>query len=61
MKGGEMSVNASVVVKDKDVDKALKILRKKLEKEGLWKYDPAERYRQGNPRKKQKRTISSPP
>jgi len=56
-----MSVNASVVVKDKDVDKALKILRKKLEKEGLWKYDPAERYRQGNPRKKQKRTISSPP
>ena len=33
-----MKVNASVIVKDGDVAKALKILKRKLEKQGLWGY-----------------------
>ena len=50
-----MKVNASVVVKDGNVDKALKILKRKLEKQGLWGYDPKKRYyKDGTKRKKGK-------
>lgn len=38
-----MSINVSVSVRDGNIDKALKILERKLKKEGLWKYDPEER------------------
>ena len=38
-----MPVNASVWVKDGNIDKALGILERKLKKEGLWKYNPETR------------------
>lgn len=48
-----MIINASVFVKDGDVNKALEILKKKLKKQGLWGYDPEKRrYPEGTKRKK---------
>jgi len=50
-----MKVNASVFVRHGNVDKALRVLRKKLEKQGLWGYDPKNRYhKDGTKRKKGK-------
>jgi len=50
-----MKVNASVFVRHGDVDKALKILKRKLKNQGLWGYDPKNRYyKEGTKRKKGK-------
>ena len=50
-----MKANVGVIVRNGNVDKALKALKKKLEKEGLLGYDPENRYRkEGTKRKKGK-------
>ncbi|MDD5071847.1 MAG: hypothetical protein PHQ42_03885 [Patescibacteria group bacterium] len=51
-----MKVNASVFVRNGDIDKALKALKKKLEKQGLLGYDPEKRRnKDGKKRKKGKK------
>jgi|GEM_PF-2803663 len=52
----KMKASVGVIVRDGNVDKALKALKKKLEKEGLWGYDPKNRYyKEGTKRKRGKK------
>ena len=54
-----MIVNASVVVINNDVNKALRALKKKLEKQGLSGYDSEKRrYKDGTKRKKGRKKVN---
>lgn len=61
-----MIINASVLVKDGDVGKALRALERKLKKQRLWGYDPEKRRypertkrKRGRERKKRGREKST--
>jgi len=52
-----MSINASVQVRNRDITEALKILKKQLKRERVWKYDPKRRYCQSERKRKNKKHI----